>query len=196
MTPKASLALFVACCHFFAGSAPAFAQLRAGAAPAAVPVRAVGALAAPMTSPAMNPALPGGISASGLTVTPTLSNPSAPSAVVNAVTPAQAAVAVPAAASVLAAPAAANLARPAATIPSALPAKAAASAPAKGETLLQSVGKFANAVSKPAKGDDVAGRSRKTFDGGNGAGGGDAVVPGGDAPQGPDAGLRSELSFR
>ncbi|TBR20704.1 hypothetical protein EPO15_12320 [bacterium] len=95
---------------------------------------------------------------------------------------------------------AAVVARPAAVIPSILPAKAeaASAAPAKGETLLQSAGEFANAVSKPAKGNDVAGRSRKAFDGGNGAGngGGDAVTPGGGEPAGPDAGLRSELSFR
>lgn len=185
MTRKASLALFVACCHLLTGTAPALAQFRAGAAPnAAAPVRAVAPLAAPMSAPAMNPALPGGIRVSGPSVTPALAAP-----------------AVPAAAAAVAAPAAAaNAARPASVLPAALPAKAAAAAPAKGETLLKSAGDFANAVSEKGQGDQVAGRSRQAFDGGdfNGNGGGDDVsLPGDGSPRSPaERGLRSELSLR
>lgn len=205
MTRKAALSLFIACCHLFSGTAPALAQLRAGVAPSgAAPIRAVSPVAAPMTAPSMNPALPGGIRALGPSVTPTLSAPAAvpsaslrtPVAAVNAVIPAGILAPSAEAARVEKPIAAPNAARPASAVPAALPTKAAA-APASRETLLQSAGKFANAVSKPAPGADVAGRSRQAFDGGDGSGnGGDAVAPGGGAPQGPDAGLRSELSFR
>ena len=122
MTRRGVLSLVVACSHFISVVAPASAQLRAGVAPSgAVPVRAALPLAAPMTAPALNPALPGGIRVSG--VTPTLTSPSV-AAAVNAASPAQAA-AVSAVLPAVAAPASVNAARPASVIPSALPAKAA-----------------------------------------------------------------------
>ncbi|MBI5595576.1 MAG: hypothetical protein HY928_05735 [Elusimicrobia bacterium] len=216
MTRKAALSLFIACCQVLSGTAPALAQFRAGHAPAgAAPVRAVAPLAAPAPAPVLNPALPGGIRALGGLAAPTLSNPSVAAAA------APAAVAAPAAA-------AARAAAIPSVLPAAAPAQTGAAAPRASDaalprdsarspvSVLQAAGEFANAVSKPAKGSEVAGRSRKVFDGGAKAEGSGAPAvsglggvrasgggPGGLLPSGggsddgsPSEGPRSELSFR
>ena len=203
MTLKAALSLLIACCQIFSGAAPALAQFRAGPAPTAAPVRAVAPLAAPTTLPAMNPALPGGIPALGTLPTPTLSNPVLPAAAPKAVAAAAALPAVARPASVI----------PSAVAPAAVSGRAAAEAPAtKPETILKAAGEFANAVAKPGKGSETAGRSRKVFDGGDakgaagldavdaagsgGSNGGSGLLPPGGDGFGDASGARSELSLR
>lgn len=199
MNKKPIVSLLFAAVHAFAAAAPAAAQLRAGLAPAGgVPITGVVAgHAALPTLPSLSPALPGGTFALG--TAPTLTLPNAAATTVR-----------PAAAVALAI---APSARPASLT---TPAVAAPTATQPRETILQSAGAFANAVTQPGKGAEVSGRSQKVFDGGTKPKGADASAvssegnlrasgggPGGLIPSGGNSddgsgsdGPRSELSFR